>query len=163
MLDHHIIRYIMNGHPQANLDAEKWSLSKQKKFAWAQYYKMMDRVVILAQTQLHMRNAMRGEQQPVASNGLEAQALKEALDLDFLKKSYLQCLEQLSKLVACPVCLEIKPSNDLSVLNCGHILCKACKIEVGKMSAEHHKCPQCRRTIYFKLEPKAKIPIVLKS
>ncbi len=63
------------------------------------------------------------------------------VDLDFLKKQFVELYEQANKTCECPVCFELMSKETLNVSSCGHLTCKEC---FEKMT----DCPICRKTYW---------------
>jgi hypothetical protein len=67
------------------------------------------------------------------------------IDLEFLKKQFVELYELANKNCECPVCFEILNKETIYVSSCGHLTCKSC---YGSMD----KCPICRKAYWKKDE-----------
>lgn len=56
---------------------------------------------------------------------------------------YLKHLEQKNEPDCCPICTQ-KPENKYAILQCGHILCLTCIIQMKKIQKYHLSCCICR-------------------
>lgn len=62
-------------------------------------------------------------------------------------------LQSVSSVVSCPVCYESSTQRAITVLFCGHVLCKNCRYIINR-GRENRHCPTCRRgdlTVYIQL------------
>ena len=73
-----------------------------------------------------------------------------------------QVREKFENAAQCPICFELRPGDMLTLVECGHTLCKQCRSEWAQKSAElsggcQMECPTCRTTIHR--EPKPDRPL----
>jgi hypothetical protein len=101
------------------------SLIKQKAFAWAKNYELMDELHEVYINQIEQNNQVL-----VCSDELPIHLVKELEDAtDILKKK-----------VECPICMETIQKGNLKITGCGHKYC-------GECFAHIDKCAICRKKI----------------
>lgn len=62
----------------------------------------------------------------------------EDVNLEHLKRQFVELYEQANKSCECPVCFELMGKDTVNVSSCGHLTCKEC---YSKMT----ECPICRK------------------
>jgi len=101
------------------------SLMKQKAFAWAKNYELMDELHEMYLAQMERNNKVLE-----CSDELPIHLVKEIEDAnDVLKKK-----------VEGPICMETIEKGDLKVTGCGHKYCSECFTQIDK-------CAICRKKI----------------
>jgi len=65
----------------------------------------------------------------------------EEVNLDHLKRQFIELYEQANKNCECPVCFELMNKEIVNVATCGHLTCKECY-------AKMKECPICRKAYW---------------
>jgi len=106
------------------------ALERQKKFAWASFYKKVEEQLDAYSTIIQ-----------------QAETLQQNQDIPkHLLNDYFDMAEKLRKKIECPVCYDVVNKGNFSVPLCGHIFCRTC-IEYYKSHNENPKCPICKKLI----------------
>ena len=128
--------------PNANLSvAEQRRLIIKSKQGWKAFFLMRDEYFDLQD--------WIGEIQH--KNSVLRQQLKnnENVDIEYLKKTFIEMYDKLKEYSECPICFETLTKDNIEVPNCGHILCKGCKENIKKADSKC-SCPVCRKPMYCK-------------
>lgn len=114
---------------------DKKVLEYKAKQGWRCYFIMRDDFDSLSGFVYDLRH----------SNSVLRQRLQdgEDIDIEFLKKQYIEMYDKLKEYTECPVCLETLTKDNIEVPKCGHTICKSC-IQAIKSSMDP-KCPNCRK------------------
>lgn len=101
--------------PRATRPTMTWeqrynSMNKQRAFAWAKYFDVVNR---------EHRTAYDHYQ--VITNVVQSTDLAE-----FVKKQLIDMGAELKKTWECPICLEFILKENLDITPCGHYYCKGC-------------------------------------
>lgn len=112
------------------------SLDKQKSFAFAMYYNECKKEHI-DYIELYEKHKSMFEE-------LEQLTEPPKHIINELKELY----EKEKKIIDCPICLEIIPTEDISFSTCLHKYCKNC-LETLQNQTEP-KCAVCRKKLYKK-------------
>lgn len=67
------------------------------------------------------------------------------VDIEYLKKQFIEMYDMVKKNAECPVCMEILTKENIDVPSCGHLICKTCK---DTIKSRDSLCPCCRKK-YF--------------
>ena len=112
------------------------SLRRQRGYAWAQYYREVER----SHSADHdLYNKMR-----------TATAWQSEIPPHILTE-YKEMLATLRKTIDCPICLEVIPPAGIAFTPCGHKYCEACLATLKRQTAP--KCALCRRRLKRAREP----------
>jgi hypothetical protein len=105
---------------------EKWKLESKAKQGWKCFFIQRDFVDALTEHRLNNRITY----QQIQNNN--------NIDIEFLRKAYLELYEKVGDLTDCPVCFETMVKDNTHLGICGHMVCKTCKENLND-------CPICRR------------------
>lgn len=109
--------------------AEYRSLIRKSKAGWKAFYTLFARV------------------QDINDNLPLRPLVEESQDLQHLKNQFLDMITRLQQDISCPICLDELEQPRMTVLNCGHIVCRGCCDTLNAGRVEDKKCPICRRRI----------------
>jgi len=128
----------MSGRGTITMSAnEKRDLERKAKAGWKTYFLLLERYNDLSEYQILQREHNRQLATTIRSGG--------EVDLEFLKKQFVDMYEKLGELTDCPVCFETLTKENSVVPNCGHMLCKTCK---DKICEGNKECPICKAKLY---------------
>jgi hypothetical protein len=124
----------------AQLQQQLTFARRQKAFAWAKYYES-----------IHAQH----EGALVQVQALVVSADDVAVP-EHIKTTLKEMATTLRKQFECPVCMDMIPSEQLEITNCGHYYCKDCLTATKTHARAEHKpkweCGICRRKHGFKPE-----------
>ena len=109
---------------------EKLRLESKAKQGWKCYFIERD---YLYDLQVH-RETIRNDVTAIR-NG-------DDVNLDHLKKMFLDLYDKVGEFVDCPICFDALKKDNTHLPNCGHMICKTCK-----KNPLVNKCPICRKNI----------------
>ena len=73
----------------------------------------------------------------------------EDVNVEFLKKRFIEMYAEVGKLTDCPVCFETLVKENMDVGSCGHGICKDCKEQICNIG--NKECPICKKKYYMRL------------
>jgi hypothetical protein len=117
---------------------QKLALENKAKVGWKHYYMESDRRDELAVFFADERRRNRELIETLQSGG--------AIDIEFLKKQFIDLYAKVGEFTDCPVCMETMTKANSEVGTCGHMICKSCKDTI----CQSHKkeCPICKKKYY---------------
>ena len=117
---------------------QKMALENKAKVGWRHYFMMRDDFDILAV----FFSAERKKNKEL----IEAITKGDTVDVEFLKKQFIELYARVGELTDCPVCMETMTKENSEVGNCGHMICKVCKDTI--CSSAKKECPICKKKYY---------------
>jgi hypothetical protein len=118
---------------------EKFNLEKKAKVGWKHFYMLRDDfdglAVFFSMEREHNREIINN-----IKNGGD-------IDIEFLKKQFLELYDKVGELTDCPVCFETMTKENSEVESCGHMICKNCKDTICKSTKQ--ECPICKKKYYI--------------
>jgi hypothetical protein len=109
------------------------NLDRQRRYAWAQYYTEVN----------------RDHENIVAYYTIVRNVGDHLLQNPTLPQHLLTEIEEMAtamrKQYECPICLEMIPSGQLDITNCGHKYCKTCLTTLLTQTAP--SCAMCRKEL----------------
>ena len=117
---------------------QKLALESKAKVGWRYFYMEADRRDELAVFFAEERRRNRELIETLQSGG--------AVDIEYLKKQFIELYAQVGKLTDCPVCYETMTKENSEVGNCGHLICKVCKDTICQSAKK--ECPICKKKYY---------------
>jgi hypothetical protein len=114
--------------------AEKRRLENKAKVGWKNYFILRDDYDELAQYYSEVRTENRKLIETIKSGG--------DVDIEYLKKQFLDLYEKVGELTNCPVCFETLTKANSEVPSCGHLICKGCKQHICNIG--NKECPICK-------------------
>lgn len=107
--------------------------NKRVKYAWAQYYNIVNTDL----TEAHI------------SHNTYTRIISEDAIPTHIKNEIKTMADALKKKWECPICLDMIDNNDLDITNCGHYYCKGCLQSLIKTFSDARKdkweCALCKR------------------
>ena len=113
---------------------EKKYLESKAKVGWKNFYIMRDDYYNLSNFFSEARAENKKLVAQINSGG--------EIDLDFLKKQFLELYDKVGELTDCPVCFETLTKENSEVPSCGHMICKGCKTNICNIGKK--ECPICK-------------------
>ena len=108
------------------------SMTKQKAFAWAQYF--------VAVNDRHGGDVRHYHHiQTITTNDIQIP--------EHIKTELLAMGEELRKTWECPICIDMIEPKNLDITPCGHYFCKDCLAGLKQNNPNDCKCPVCRRKL----------------
>jgi hypothetical protein len=120
--------------------AERTRLENKAKVGWKTYYILRDDYDRLCNYYSQARSDNRKLVEQIKSGG--------ECDTEFLKKQFLELYEKVGELTDCPVCFETLTKENSEVPNCGHLICKGCKLHICNVG--NKECPICKTKYWIK-------------
>jgi len=120
--------------------AEKKRLESKAKVGWKNYYTLRDDFDELSQYFSEVRAENKKLIETIKSGG--------DVDIEYLKKQFLDLYEKVGELTDCPVCFETLTKENSEVPSCGHLICKGCKLNICNMG--NKECPICKAKYWIK-------------
>jgi hypothetical protein len=120
--------------------AEKKRLESKAKVGWKNYYTLRDDFDELSQYFSEARAENKKLIETIKSGG--------DVDIEYLKKQFLDLYEKVGELTDCPVCFETLTKENSEVPSCGHLICKGCKLNICNMG--NKECPICKAKYWIK-------------
>ena len=120
--------------------AERKRLETKAKVGWKNYYTLRDDFDELSQFFGQARAENKKLIETIKSGG--------DVDLNYLKKQFLELYEKVGELTDCPVCFETLTKENSDVPSCGHIICKGCKEHICNIG--NKECPICKAKYWVK-------------
>jgi len=120
--------------------AEKKRLETKAKVGWKNYYILRDDFDELSQYFSEARKENKKLVELIKGGG--------DVDLDYLKKQFLELYEKVGELTDCPVCFETLTKENSDVPSCGHLICKDCKQHI--CNSGNKECPICKAKYWVK-------------
>lgn len=120
--------------------AEKKRLENKAKVGWKNYYTLRDDFDELSQYFSEVRAENKKLIETIKSGG--------DVDIEYLKKQFLDLYEKVGELTDCPVCFETLTKENSEVPSCGHLICKGCKLNICNMG--NKECPICKAKYWIK-------------
>jgi hypothetical protein len=117
---------------------EKKVLENKAKVGWKSFYIMRDDYDELAQYFSEVKKENKKLVEQLKSGG--------EVDLEFLKKQFIELYEKVGELTDCPVCFETLVKDNMDISSCGHTICKSCKEQICNHGKK--ECPICKKK-YF--------------
>lgn len=111
------------------MSARENALDRQRRFAWAKYYE-------------EVRNGHETAIVYVARNVVLTQDPTLPVHI---KNEIEEMATAMRKQYECPICLDMIPSGQLDITNCGHKYCKTCLAQV--LTQTPPKCSVCRKDL----------------
>lgn len=127
---HYLFQYStpMSAPRRTYTEYEMTAAQRRAKFAWSQTYILHGQNALMAQMLTNMFSRENGQLQRPTE--FPAHITQQLWDM----------ANQLNKTYTCPVCLDLTTETTFHLTVCGHILCKDCRLRVGR-------CPICRTTL----------------
>jgi late competence protein required for DNA uptake (superfamily II DNA/RNA helicase) len=104
-------------------------LESQRRFAWAMYY----------------QEARRAHERTVLYVNRQAAMLTDPTLPTHLKNEIEEMRAAARKDYECPICMDMIPSGQLDITNCGHFYCKECLAQLLRQADP--KCAICRKKL----------------
>ena len=120
--------------------AEKKRLESKAKVGWKNYYTLRDDFDELSQYFSEVRAENKKLIETIKSGG--------DVDIEYLKKQFLDLYEKVGELTDCPVCFETLTKENSEVPSCGHLICKDCKQHI--CNSGNKECPICKTKYWIK-------------
>ena len=117
---------------------QKMALENKAKVGWRHYFMMRDDFDILA--------VFFSTERKKNKELIEAINKGETVDVEFLKKQFIELYARVGELTDCPVCYETMTKENSEVGNCGHLICKVCKDTI--CASAKKECPICKKKYY---------------
>jgi len=117
---------------------QKTALENKAKVGWRHFYMMRDDYDELAVFFSAERQHNRELIESIKNGG--------AVDIEFLKKQFLELYDKVGDLTDCPVCMETMTKENSDVPQCGHMICKGCKDTICQSAKK--ECPICKKKYY---------------
>ena len=111
------------------MSARENALERQRRFAWAKYYEAMREGHEVAVVFVNRNRALT--QDPTLPTHIKAEIEEMATAM--------------AKTYECPICLDMIPSGQLDITNCGHKYCKTCLATL--LGQAQPKCAVCRKEL----------------
>lgn len=112
-------------------------LERKAKAGWKCFFMMRDNFIDVAD--------MYKEQLRTNKEMVERLKKNQDVDIEFLKKQFIEMYDMVKKNAECPVCMEVLTKENIDVPSCGHLICKTCKDTIKERDS---LCPCCRKK-YF--------------
>jgi hypothetical protein len=111
------------------MSARENALERQRRFAWAKYYE-----------------AMRdGHETAIVYVARQVAITQDPTLPAHIKNEIEEMATAMRKQYECPICLDMIPSGQLDITNCGHKYCKTCLAQV--LAQVPPKCSVCRKEL----------------
>jgi hypothetical protein len=118
--------------------AQKLSLENKAKVGWKYYYTSAEEKDVLARYFAEERERNKELIETLKKGG--------DIDIEFLKKQFIELYDKVGDLTDCPVCMETMTKANSDVGSCGHMICKICKDTICKSNKK--ECPICKKKYY---------------
>jgi hypothetical protein len=115
-------------------------LESKANVGWKNYYTLRDDFDELSQYFSEVRAENKKLIETIKSGG--------DVDIEYLKKQFLDLYEKVGELTDCPVCFETLTKENSEVPSCGHLICKGCKLNICNMG--NKECPICKAKYWIK-------------
>ena len=102
---------------------------KKAKMGWAKYYSLLEE---------------DHSQQVIYSERLVEVSTKEMPE--HIRRELISLLEQVKKKINCPICLDVIPTGEIDMTQCGHKFCKTCMNKLKE--TPQPQCSICRKRIW---------------
>ena len=119
---------------------EKKYLESKAKVGWKTYYILRDDFDNMSNYFAETRTENKKLIEKLKSGG--------EVDLDFLKKQFIDLYDKVGELTDCPVCFETLTKGNIDIASCGHMICKTCKDHI--CSHGNKECPICKTKYWGK-------------
>lgn len=117
-------------------NTEYFNLLNKAKKGWKMFYIYRDEYDDL-NTYYHLQ---------IANNKKLVEQIRsgQQVDLDYLKKQFVELYEKVGEANECPCCFETLLKDNMFIPNCGHFICKTCKDTIMN---GNKLCPLCKKNL----------------
>jgi hypothetical protein len=128
---------------QAGMTFRERDLDTKRRQAWRSYF-ALDR---LFKEQIDFTQSL-SERLDDALVNVDGQESKSHIP-PHIRELLADVSSELKEAFVCSICTDSIDKKTLYITECGHMYHKACMLKLKEQPSDEHKCPMCRKKLYF--------------